>query len=155
MSQRLGSTAQVSFDEQFFSPPRERLMCGSYQWAAYFENSYDSLGGVIDRPEFEARLRKHFGSSSPAEDGVAWYALRNTVYAAGLRIYLFESEQMKYAEAQAKAWRFFENALAVFVELVFAPSAIPAVQAVAAMVSEATCYSRSQLTLRRRFTWKR
>ena len=91
---------------------------------------------MIYRPDFEARLRAHFGTNSPSEDGAAWYALRNTVYAAGLRILLFESKQTKYAEAQSKAWRFFENALSVFVELVFAPSGIPAVQAMAAMVSE-------------------
>jgi hypothetical protein len=91
---------------------------------------------VIHRPDFELRLRTHFGPNPSDEDGVAWYALKNTVYAAGLRILLFESKQSQYAEAQSKAWRFFENALSVFVELVFAPSGIPAVQAVAAMVSE-------------------
>ncbi len=87
------------------------------------------------RPDFEARLRAHFDPNSPCDDGAAWYALRNTVYASGLRIILSESKKSTYAEAQAKAWRYYENALSVFVELVFAPSGISAVQAVAAMVS--------------------
>ena len=76
------------------------------------------------------------------------------MYAAGARTYLFESKQMKYVEAQAKAWRFYENALSVFIELVFAPSAIPAVQALAAMMSDAICWGRSHLTICRPSMWK-
>ncbi|KAJ9615103.1 hypothetical protein H2200_001177 [Cladophialophora chaetospira] len=120
--------ANAMVDKEASTIPPQKL---NWEHHAYFENSFDALGGVICRPDFEARLQAHFGPNSPDDDGAAWYALRNTVYATGLRI--LESKQTKYAEAQRKAWRFFENALSVFVELVFAPSGIPAVQAVAAM----------------------
>jgi hypothetical protein len=102
---------------------------------AYFEESFESVYGVIHRPEFEARLRFHFEQKVPFDDDVAWYALRNTVYAGGCRVVLSRSCSTSFVDAQAQAWRYFQNALAVYSDLLFTPTALSAVQALAAMVS--------------------
>lgn len=102
--------------------------------AAYFEHCFESIFGVVYRPEFEARLHAHFqnGASSPADD-VAWYALRNTVYAAGCRQILLKDGITSYADAQAEASRYFENALSVHTDLIYGPSGLEAIRALVAM----------------------
>lgn len=90
--------------------------------------------GIVYRPDFEARLRLHFEHNALNDDEPAWYALRNTVYASGCRVYLSRRRSTSFAEAQAQAWRYLENALSVYVDLLFTPSGLMAVQALVAMV---------------------
>ncbi|GKZ52105.1 hypothetical protein AbraIFM66951_011773, partial [Aspergillus brasiliensis] len=47
--------------------------------SAYFENSRDSVFGVVLRSSFECRLRIHFQNPNTPDEDVAWYALRNAV----------------------------------------------------------------------------
>ena len=86
------------------------------------------------RPEFESRMRAYFERGASSDDDPAWYALRNTVYASGCRTCLSKSHSTTFIEAQAEAWRYFENALSVHTELLYTPTGISAVRALAAMV---------------------
>jgi hypothetical protein len=101
---------------------------------AYFEGCFDAVFGVVYRPEFEARLRAHFEGNVPRDDDPAWYALRNTVYTSGCRQFLANTHSTTFVDAQAQAWRYFENALDVHTELLYSPTGLLAVQALAAMV---------------------
>lgn len=66
---------------------------------------------------------------------MAWYALRNIIYATGCRIALgVGADSATFAEARNKAWGYFENALAIHTELIYAPSGLIAIQALMAMV---------------------
>ncbi|KIV98021.1 hypothetical protein PV10_01714 [Exophiala mesophila] len=102
--------------------------------AAYFDHCFEAVFGVVYRPEFEARLHAHFQNSAPSStDDVAWYALRNTVYAAGCRQILLKDDITSYADAQAEASRYFENALSVHTDLIYGPSGLEAIRALVAM----------------------
>jgi hypothetical protein len=102
---------------------------------AYFENSFDALLGVVDRSTFETRLRSFFNHKPTLQDDPAWYALRHTVYASGCRIALSKQSPLApFAEAQERAWQFFENALSVHTELLYCATSLVAVQALTAMV---------------------
>ena len=102
--------------------------------AAYFDHCVESVYGVAHRPEFEARLQAylHQGASSLVDD-VAWYALRNTVYAAGCRQLLLKDNSSSYGDAQAEAYKFFQNALSVHTDLIYRPSGLESVRALTAM----------------------
>ena len=89
--------------------------------------------GLVHRPAFEARLRRHFEDNFP--DDPAWYAIRHVVYASGCRILLSKDPSKSFVEAQQEAWKYFENALAMHTELLCTPSGLPAVQALTLMVS--------------------
>lgn len=102
---------------------------------AYFEECHYAAFGVVNRPLFEARLRSQFAQDVDFEDDVSWFALRNTVYASGCRIILSRHASMGFSEAQAQAWQYFENALSVHAELLYTPTGLPAVQALALMAS--------------------
>ena len=106
---------------------------------AYFENSFESMFGVVYRPEFEARLRIHFEEPGSSEDDPAWYALRNTVYAGGCRIVLSKGNHISFTDAENQGWKYFQNALSVHTDLLFAPTGLSAVRALAAMVSVCSC----------------
>jgi hypothetical protein len=57
------------------------------------------------------------------------------VYASGCRIALSkQSPLIPFAEAQERAWQFFENALSVHTELLYCATSLVAVQALTAMV---------------------
>lgn len=109
-----------------------------YRRTAYFDKCYDRIFGIVHRSTFEARLRHHFSSAKqpqhPEED-VAWYALRNIIYAAGCRCALAECNTVSFVEAQAEAFRFFQNALSVYVELTFTYTGLTAVRVLILMVS--------------------
>jgi hypothetical protein len=102
---------------------------------AYFEDCHYAAFGVVHRPTFEARLRSQFAQDAEFEDDVSWFALRNTVYASGCRVMLSKHASMTFLEAQAQAWLYFENALSVHTDLLYTPTGLAAVQALALMVS--------------------
>lgn len=109
---------------------------------AYFEHSYDAVFGLMHRPAFEARLSAHLEQQKqqPVQrEDPAWYALRNVVYAAGCRCLLARDRCTPFATAQAEAWGFFANALSVLTDLLFKPSGLLTVQALALMVENLTC----------------
>ena len=56
------------------------------------------------------------------------------MYASGCRVILAKQTSMTFSEAQAQAWQYFENALSVHTELLYTPTGLPAVQALAIMV---------------------
>jgi hypothetical protein len=83
-------------------------------------------------------LRNHFAShhrKQDDEEDAGWYALRNVIYAAGCRCVLGKRSSVSFVEAQAEAFRFFQNALSVFIELTFAYTGLTAVRALTLMVS--------------------
>lgn len=90
----------------------------------------------MHRPTFEAHLRSHFEHRASAEeDDPSWYALRNTIYASGCRLFLAKDHSTSFLDAQVQAWQYFENALSVITELEFSPTGLSAVQALTVMVS--------------------
>ncbi|KAE8359557.1 fungal-specific transcription factor domain-containing protein [Aspergillus caelatus] len=103
--------------------------------SAYFENSRDSVFGVVLRSSFESRLRIHFQNANRPDEDVGWYALRNAVYAIGRRVAVSMDETRDFAEIQSESLRFFHNAFSVFAELLFRPSGLMAVQALVVMTS--------------------
>lgn len=74
---------------------------------------------------------------SSDDDDASWYALRNAVYATGCRTHLANQKSVSWAQAQAQSWPYFENALSVHVELLYTPTGLTAVRALAAMVRSA------------------
>jgi hypothetical protein len=102
---------------------------------AYFEECHYAAFGVVHRPTFEARLGSQFAQDADFEDDVSWFALRNTVYASGCRVILSKHASMTFTEAQTQGWQYFENALSVHTELLYTPTGLPAVQALALMVN--------------------
>ncbi|KEF62709.1 uncharacterized protein A1O9_00682 [Exophiala aquamarina CBS 119918] len=102
--------------------------------AAYFDNAFESVMGVVYRPDFEARLRSHFQQRAPQWTGdVAWYALRNIMYAAVSRQLLLEDDSIPFADAHARSSQYFENVLAAYTELLFSCSSLDAVRALIAL----------------------
>jgi len=102
---------------------------------AYFEETLESVMGIVHRPAFEARLRAHFMQGALANDDPGWYALRNAVYASGCRAeYSKVCHLVGFEEAQERGWRYFENALSVQAQLLYGQTEITAVQALIAMV---------------------
>lgn len=91
---------------------------------------------VIHRPTFEARLRAQMANDYHDDEAdPAWYAIRNVVYAFGLRILVQEnSSENKWVESQIHGWKYFQNAFSVHSELIYSRSTIAAVQALFAMV---------------------
>jgi hypothetical protein len=110
---------------------------------AYFERSHDRIFGVVYRPDFEARLRRHFQNGCPIDENAAWYALRNAVYAEGCRSAGSKESGQDFSQVQAEAARYFENAVSVLTELLFTPSGLMVVQAVVVMVRSLTQFSHS------------
>ncbi|OQU99364.1 Fungal specific transcription factor domain-containing protein [Cladophialophora immunda] len=109
----------------------------AWKWTtAFFEQGLDAIFGCIHRPAFEQKLRAQFESKQPSGSGqdAAWYALRNTIYAAGCRITLSEGAYPSaFLEARTQAWRYFENALSVHTDLIYGRSGITAIQALLVM----------------------
>lgn len=110
-----------------------------YSWlikpsSAYFEQAFESAFDIIDRAAFETRLKAQFSGTESSHDP-AWYALRAVVYAFGCRNAAYrETVPESWGDAQRKSWRYFENALSVYTELVHFRSNISMVQALLAMV---------------------
>ena len=105
---------------------------------------------MVHRLTFEDLLKKHFQRGAEAaetEEDPCWYALRNVVYATGCRKILAQDPSASFTHAQAQAWGFFENALSVLRDLVFFPTGLTGVQALALMVSSpSTPFRSSALT---------
>ncbi|EXJ71827.1 uncharacterized protein A1O5_04328 [Cladophialophora psammophila CBS 110553] len=107
----------------------------AWTWvAAFFDKGLDSVFGLVHRPSFEARLRAHFESGDYSEGDLAWYALRNTVYATGCRIVVSGSNSHNaFNEARTQSWPYFENALSAHTDLLFSRSDMTTIQAFLAM----------------------
>jgi hypothetical protein len=88
----------------------------------------------VHRLAFETRLKAQFANLSEFDDDPSWFALRNIVYASGCRIVMSKDPTKTFNEAQAESWKFFENALSAHTELVYTPTSLTAVQALALMV---------------------
>ena len=104
--------------------------------AVYFDQAAEAIVGLLDRATFEQRLRAHFRNRNPnIGQDPAWYALRNTIYAAGCRISIAGSANPSaHAEANIRAWRYFQNALSVHVDLLGVRSDTANIEALAVMV---------------------
>lgn len=101
---------------------------------AFFDHSHDSVFGVVHRPDFEARLTLHLQNAGPQNEDIAWYALRNAVYAVGCRTRAAIDGTGSFADALQESLRYFYNAFSVFSDLIFMPSGLMAVQALLVMV---------------------
>jgi len=102
---------------------------------AFFEESFEYTVGLVQKAPFEARLHEHLQQGPSAANDVAWYALRNTVYAIGCRIHLSaEGRPEAYVTARQQSWRYFENAMSVHTELLFMRTNTMAVEALLLMV---------------------
>ncbi|KAJ5203753.1 fungal-specific transcription factor domain-containing protein [Penicillium cinerascens] len=91
--------------------------------------------GAVFRPDFETRLRAHLQDPNQHDEDVAWYALRNAVYAVGCRTAGSMDGSRNFSEVQQESLRFFHNAFFVLSDLLFMPSGLMAVQALLAMTS--------------------
>lgn len=90
---------------------------------------------VIHRDTFEARLRSHLETGRDDDEDLAWYALRNVVYAFGSRIVHYrDCEATSWLEAQIHGWQYFQNAFSVHSDLVYVWSSVAAVRALFVMV---------------------
>lgn len=129
------------------STPSSVLTCH----LAYFERSPEAAFGVVDRSLFESRLREQMEARQPAgPEDTAWYALRNTIYAAGCRVQLSELEYLSpLAKAQESSWRYFENALSVLPDLLYPWTDAMAIHALLLMVSSPSI-SHNNIPLMRR-----
>ncbi|KAK5044365.1 hypothetical protein LTR84_011315 [Exophiala bonariae] len=101
----------------------------------YFEECRDVVLGIVCRPVFESRLRKHFknGSMGLLEQDCSWYALRNAVYATGCRKLLSREQPGPFFVGEGHGWEYLKNALSVHTELLYSRSNSMAVQALAIM----------------------
>jgi hypothetical protein len=102
---------------------------------AYFDESPDTVYGIVDRASFEARLHEHFLDGAKLEADPAWYALRNAIYAYGCRIELSKNgHHRSFAESRGQAWQYFTNALSVHTDLIYTRTDLSAIQALLIMV---------------------
>jgi hypothetical protein len=103
---------------------------------AFYKNCWEADLGIIDRIDFETLLKAHY-TNRPLQDKSSWTALRNMVFACGYRSILAKDPAISFVMTQAKAGRFFNNALSVFTRLLFhPPSSLMAVRAITLMVWE-------------------
>lgn len=110
-------------------------MADSANPLAYFQQA-ESVFPVINRPAFESRLRQTFNQGEKSDDDPAWYALRHIIYAAGKRQLLNnDPQEHTFSHIQEQCWPYFENAMSVYTELLFAEVSIMGVQALIAMAS--------------------
>lgn len=118
--------------ERFPEPDRET----AWRYVRiYFEETPESSFDLVHRSVFESHLHSHFerGNLAPNEDNAAWYALRNVVYAFGIRTELGNASSSNFIKSQQAGWRYFENALSRHTELTFCRTGLMAVQALATM----------------------
>ncbi|RVX72408.1 hypothetical protein B0A52_03596 [Exophiala mesophila] len=103
---------------------------------AFFEETWEAKLAIVHRDDFEALLREYF--RGPAQKGhLAWFALRNTVFACGYRSILVKDPGVSFSEAQVKAGRLFNYALSVLTQILLPPSSLLAIQALTLMA----CYA--------------
>ena len=89
----------------------------------------------MNREKFESRLQEHLEAKYTRKSDVAWYALRNTVYAYGCKLVRSKSSDPNaYEETQAKARGYFSNALSVHTRLIYSSPSLASVQALLLMV---------------------
>ncbi|RVX67823.1 hypothetical protein B0A52_07751 [Exophiala mesophila] len=102
---------------------------------AYFDESRDVVFGIVCRTVFESRLRAHFKNDQQCllEQDSSWYALRNAVYATGCRQLLCKDHPGPFLVGRGHGWEYFQNALSVQTELLYARNNFMAVQALAVM----------------------
>ena len=93
----------------------------------------DSLFEVVHRPDFESYLRRRTNTNYQNENP-AWYALRNTVYASGCRLYHSVGHTASFNNIHQEAWSYFSNALSVHSDLLLRTPSTLAVRALLAMV---------------------
>lgn len=105
---------------------------------AFFDHTHDPVLGVVYRPEFEAQLRLHFQRPRSPDEDVAWYALRNAVYAVGCRAAASTGSVKDFHQTQQRSLKFFHNAFSVYTNLLYMPSGLTAVQALVIMVGRST-----------------
>ena len=117
--------------------------------ADYFNDSLDSVFGVINKQVLVHKLQEHFGNGGE-DDSIEWYALRNAVYASGCKIHLSKMNQpQSFEHAQYEAWKYFENALSVHTELIYMRSGLMAIQALITMVRHVSQSFTRTLTIGR------
>ncbi|RSL58714.1 hypothetical protein CEP54_007604 [Fusarium duplospermum] len=104
----------------------------------YFENCLDSIFELIDRRDFETRLRRHFAGAADSTLSKGWYAMRNTVYASGCRFIISEARNPQaFSESRAQSWKYLENALSVHTELLYGPTDLDCIRALVLMAFHA------------------
>ncbi|UKZ79983.1 hypothetical protein TrVFT333_007747 [Trichoderma virens FT-333] len=103
---------------------------------SYFDSTQDAAFGVVDRADFEDHLQRHFQSAGTDYGDAASYALRNAVYAVGCRA-MPAYTCSDPSQNQDESLQLFFNALSELPNLLFMPSGLRAVQALAVMTSYA------------------
>jgi hypothetical protein len=92
---------------------------------------------IVQRDTFETRLRIHLDASSSDSNGddIAWYSLRNIIYAFGARaLHYKDAQPSSWLEAQGQGWKYFQNAFSVHSDLAFSWSSVASIQALFTMV---------------------
>ncbi|OQU99347.1 Fungal specific transcription factor domain-containing protein [Cladophialophora immunda] len=127
-----GITRLLKIDKRFPSTPiKEPDAATAFLYTrAYFNESIDADLAVVHRPWFEQRLNEFYSSGVKDEDA-SWYALRMAVFACGCQIELSKTESFR--EANETGWRYFENALSVYTNILFYQTSIVGVQALVVM----------------------
>lgn len=90
---------------------------------------------MVPQAWFEARTESSSNNTRNANDSSdpSWYALRNVIYAHGLRISM--AGKMSFTEICQQSWNLFENALSVQLDIIYARTSLLGVQALILMVS--------------------
>ncbi|KAK5550142.1 Gypsy retrotransposon integrase-like protein 1, partial [Exophiala xenobiotica] len=100
---------------------------------AFFAEDFGRFVCVVPPAEFKCKLSLHFEGRLGHAPDPAWYALRHTVYASGCRILLSKDPTGTFSDAQAQSWKYFENAMAVHLELLYSRTDVHTVRALVAM----------------------
>jgi hypothetical protein len=104
---------------------------------AYFERSIDSRFDVLSQQEFEQQLQTHLEGMCD-NTHPTWYAIRNTVFASGCRLFHSQQHSANFTAVQVEAWGYFANALSVHSELLLQGPSSKAIRALLIMVSPAS-----------------
>lgn len=110
----------------------------------------------MHRPWFETRLRALHNASSSEDDNEdegdpGWYALRNTIYAAGCRIEMSKHSTLR--DCNQVAWGYFENALSVHTEVLYFRTSMVGIQALTLMVRGDTEFDVEAMLTKCRLTF--
>ncbi|OAL31714.1 hypothetical protein AYO20_08107 [Fonsecaea nubica] len=125
-------TRLLKIEKRCLSPPIEEpdLETALIYTTAYFEDAIDAEMAIVHRPWFEQRLSEFYNSGMKDQDA-SWYALRMAIFASGSQIEL--SKTKSFREANETGWRYFENALSVYTNILFYQTSVEGVQALVIM----------------------
>ncbi|OCK74675.1 hypothetical protein K432DRAFT_310261, partial [Lepidopterella palustris CBS 459.81] len=119
-------------------PPHEVM----WEYVDAYFRTVQCIFPVLHRPVFEERLSNYLRDYYPFDP--AWSALLNAVLASGCRAMLSSETPTAFERSSQEAWGYFLNAINLIAQMVYKPTSVAVVQALAVMTVYAQGLSSPQ-----------